>query len=613
MLTFDGGSGAALVNIDNSSESFEIDGRSVLLVTNTIFNVMNFNGAALIDSVLTGAGSLIKNGAGQLVLTGTNSTTGTMFIQGGILIAEDDAALGSSSVTIINEARFRSVGTVNNTIDTLGGATGISGAAIIEAALFETMTLTGTLGHISQGRLSFGSNIVAGGGASGLALAAGSGTVIASFTNVVNNATTSIFTVAAGTLVMGNSYSAANLFERAGNGATEISSGATLNTGGFATIISNLDMDGGTILSGPGALNVTVNDTGVVLNSQTGTITGTAGADSFTVNANGSFGLASLTFSSWTAGTDLITLNGSANSNILGGTGNRDTINGFGGSDFLTGNGGIDTIDGGAGNDSIILNAANGGSFVHGGADSDTLTLAGTVSLGAVSGFEALALSGGATYTTTGAQFAGGFNLFSTLSGSGTIIVNLSAGDTILNARGMSGGATVNFIVNGSIFADSIKIALGTAGTITGGIGTDIIVGGNLDDTIDGGVEIDKIRGGGGADTLTGGAGPDVFKYRDASDSGIGVAADIITDFVSGSDRLNFARIDTNSGLAGDQGFAFVGIGAFIGGGTASIRYVDLGADLRVDADVNGDGTADMHILLQGAGAGVLTAADFVL
>jgi hypothetical protein len=63
----------------------------------------------------------------------------------------------------------------------------------------------------------------------------------------------------------------------------------------------------------------------------------------------------------------------------------------------------------------------------------------------------------------------------------------------------------------------------------------------------------------------------------------------------------------------GDQGFVFVDTVAFTANGIAQIRWVDLGADLRVEADVNGDGNADMHILLQGAGAQVLTAADFVL
>ena len=61
------------------------------------------------------------------------------------------------------------------------------------------------------------------------------------------------------------------------------------------------------------------------------------------------------------------------------------------------------------------------------------------------------------------------------------------------------------------------------------------------------------------------------------------------------------------------QGFAFVGNGAFSGGGAASIRYANSGADLLVQADINGDGIADMEIILQGLNGGTLTGADFIL
>ncbi len=228
---------------------------------------------------------------------------------------------------------------------------------------------------------------------------------------------------------------------------------------------------------------------------------------------------------------------------------------------------------------------------------------------------EAIALFGGATLNLTDTQFATGFNLFSNLSGTGTIAVNLQAGGSTLNARGMavSLGSAINFLVNGNIGTDVIKIALGAAGNLSGGAGSDIIVGGDQVDTINAGSEIDKIRGGGGADILTGGSGADVFKYRNVSDSGIGAAADIITDFVAGTDRINLTRIDTNPFVSGDQNFVFVDTVAFTNNGIAQVRWVDLGADLRVEADINGDGIADMHILLQGAGAQALTVADFVL
>lgn len=190
----------------------------------------------------------------------------------------------------------------------------------------------------------------------------------------------------------------------------------------------------------------------------------------------------------------------------------------------------------------------------------------------------------------------------------------MSAGNTQVAARAMSvgGGSNLEFYVAGTSGSDVAKGVFGTVNTLAGYAGNDQLVGGSLADDINSGDDADKLRGDGGADLLTGGLGADVFKYRATGDSTV-AAPDTIADFSSGVDKLNFKRIDTNAALAGDQAFAYIGTAAFSANGTAQIRWVDLGADLRVEADLNGNGTADMHILLQGAGNQVLTANDFVL
>jgi Ca2+-binding RTX toxin-like protein len=170
------------------------------------------------------------------------------------------------------------------------------------------------------------------------------------------------------------------------------------------------------------------------------------------------------------------------------------------------------------------------------------------------------------------------------------------------------------FTINGTDGFDLMKLG-NVEHVVNAGDGADLIQGGNLADTINGGAGIDKIAGNFGADVLTGGVGNDVFKYRRIEDSNSysGAGIDIITDFTIGQDRLNFVRIDTNMALAGDQGFAFIGSAAFGATGAAEIRFEAVGADLFVFADVDGDGGADMEIMLQGIGTQVLTAADFVL
>ena len=123
----------------------------------------------------------------------------------------------------------------------------------------------------------------------------------------------------------------------------------------------------------------------------------------------------------------------------------------------------------------------------------------------------------------------------------------------------------------------------------------------------------DKIEGGQGADTLTGGAGADTFRYQSASASGIGAAADHITDFVSGTDKLGFALLDANPGTPGIDPFSYIDTQAFHATGAAEIRYETAGAELMVQVDANGDGIADMAIYLNGLGGTSLASADFLI
>jgi hypothetical protein len=73
-------------------------------------------------------------------------------------------------------------------------------------------------------------------------------------------------------------------------------------------------------------------------------------------------------------------------------------------------------------------------------------------------------------------------------------------------------------------------------------------------------------------------------------------------------DRISLRMIDANAGLAGDQAFAFLGLGATAGAGTLALAHV--GGNTLVSADVDGGG-ADFAVLL--AGIHTLTASDFLL
>ena len=137
--------------------------------------------------------------------------------------------------------------------------------------------------------------------------------------------------------------------------------------------------------------------------------------------------------------------------------------------------------------------------------------------------------------------------------------------------------------------------------SVDGGLGEDQLFGGGGQDTILGGDGDDRITGGAKADSLTGGLGADVFYFvhgggsRAAGHSGA-LRGDTIADFVSGQDRINLAAIDADLTVGGDQAFVFIGTAAFAAV-AGQLRY----AGGLLEADLDGDGLADMQFAVTGA------------
>lgn len=124
-----------------------------------------------------------------------------------------------------------------------------------------------------------------------------------------------------------------------------------------------------------------------------------------------------------------------------------------------------------------------------------------------------------------------------------------------------------------------------------------------------GGVGNDQLMATDGVDELTGGAGADRFVFAQVRMAGdAGLTRDVITDFVSGQDKIHLARIDANSTKSGNQAWALAD--AF-SGRAGELTISREGDDLLLSGDVNGDGRADLVIEL--TGAATLKAADIVL
>jgi Ca2+-binding RTX toxin-like protein len=342
------------------------------------------------------------------------------------------------------------------------------------------------------------------------------------------------------------------------------------------------------------------------------TITGTSGGDAFVGASGGNhfYGLGGDDNLTGGAGADL--LDGGAGNDTLYGESDNDTLTGGAGDDFLDGGTGIDWLDGGIGNDRLVVASAGSGSTVDGGTGTDTLAVSGAVSLGGIAGIEGIELAAGSNLTLTTSQLMAGLAPNTQLSGSGTITVQLEA-NVFTAMTSFQGPNTINFVLNGSSGDDYIKAAHFN-NTINGGTGRDFIRGGNGVHTIDGGADNDKITGWGGADILTGGSGSDQFRYFYATDSGTGAAADRITDFTIGSDVIDLRLLDKDLVTQDIQNYTlgFIGNSAFGAGGTGQIRYATSGADMLVQFDLDGNGTSDMEIVLQGLAGQTLSVNDFL-
>lgn len=139
-----------------------------------------------------------------------------------------------------------------------------------------------------------------------------------------------------------------------------------------------------------------------------------------------------------------------------------------------------------------------------------------------------------------------------------------------------------------------------------GGRGDDVLEGGAGRDLLSGGAGADVLYGGSGRDSMTGGFGADIFVFRKMSESGVKNHRDVITDFKSGTDRIDLTAMDADSGIRGNQNFEFSARAA-----DHAVWTVKSGKhNLVVRADVDGDARADVEILLKGVDH--LVADDFL-
>jgi Ca2+-binding RTX toxin-like protein len=292
--------------------------------------------------------------------------------------------------------------------------------------------------------------------------------------------------------------------------------------------------------------------------------------------------------------------------NIIGNA-NGNWLVGDGGNDRLDGAAGDDQLDGGFGDDLIL--GRDGSDVVDGGAGKDRIY--GDAGNDQISGgFDADVMYGGA-----------GNDQF-TVDNSGDVIVERAGEGTdsvIASASHVLKANVENLTLTGSL--DLRGWGNDLANQIVGNAGSNNLYGYAGNDTIDGGAGADALRGGSGNDALDGGAGRDRFYGEEGADSfnftdgdlaGLtSSTADQIHDFSQlQGDKIGLSGIDANGNAAGDQAFAFIGSGAFTGV-AGQLRYQQISGNTHVMGDVDGDGTADFWIRLDGLHT--LQGSDFII
>ncbi|EGI6064831.1 autotransporter outer membrane beta-barrel domain-containing protein [Salmonella enterica subsp. enterica serovar Alachua] len=493
------------------------------------FNLTNADGSFAVNTVLENVDatldpasatgwdgtSLIKQGAGTLILNAENTYTGGTTISGGTLVATNVEALGSGDVTDDATLELNTGGTFDNAISgsgqvvksgddvlTLSGANSYSGGTLIsDGTLVATNVEALGSGDVTNDavlELNTGGDFTNNISGSGQVVKSGDKTLTLSGANSYTGGTT----ISGGTLVASN-------VEALGSGDVTNDAVLELNTGGtFDNAISGSGQvvksgddvltlsgansySGGTLISGGTLVATSVEALGSGDVTDNATLALNAGGD-FTNNISGSGQVVK-------SGDKTLTLSG-ANSytggtTISGGTLVASNVDALGTGD-VTDNATLELNTGGT-FDNVI---SGSGQVVKSG--DKTLTLSGansytggtTINDGTLVASNVEALGSGDVTNDAVLELNTGGDFTNNISGSGQVV---KSGDDVLTLSGAnsySGGTTIS---GGTLVATSVE-ALGS-GDVTDNAVLELNTGGTFDNVISGSGQVVKS----GGDTLT--------------------------------------------------------------------------------------------------------------
>ncbi len=259
----DGGTNGSL----STSSTITNNGTLILDRSDTIAQGTDFSGGAL-----AGTGALVKNGAGSLILTASNTYTGATTINEGAINLQNNRGLGATNggTTVASGAALELQGNISVTNETLTLAgTGVGGnGALRNISGTNTWTGATTLSTNAEMQSDSGRLIVSGPISStnqGLTIDGAGNTTLAGTIGLVSGAITKN---GAGTLTISGSNSSSGILSVNG-GKLEVATNTSLGTGAIS-------LDGGTLRS-TGTFAITPSTRTMNIGTNGGTIETVAG------------------------------------------------------------------------------------------------------------------------------------------------------------------------------------------------------------------------------------------------------------------------------------------------------------------------------------------------
>ncbi len=567
------GAGTLILNAENTYTGGTTISGGTLVATNvdalgsgdvTDDATLELNTGGTFDNAIGGSGNVVKSGADTLTLSGSNSYTGGTTISGGTLVASNVEALGTGDVT--NNATLE-LNTGGDFINNIGGT------GRVEKSGDDTLTLSGsntyTGGTLINGGTLVASNVEA----------LGTG-------DVTDNATLALNT--------------GGTFDNAISGSGQVvkSGDETLTLSGTNSYTGGTTISGGTLV----ATNVEALGSGDVTDDAT-----------LELNTGGTFDNAiSGSGQVVKSGDKMLTLSGansySGGTLISDGTLVASNVEALGTGD-VTNNATLALNTGG----DLTNNISGSGQVVKSG--DDTLTLSGansytggtTISGGTLVATNVDALGTGDVTNSSTLELNTGGTFDNAISGSGQVV---KSGDETLTLSGSNTYTGGTLISGGTLVATNVD-ALGT-GDVTDNATLELNTGGTFDNVISGSGQVVKS----GDDTLTL-SGANSYTGGTLISGGTLVATSV--EALGSGDVTDNAVLELNTGgtfdnaisgsgqvvKSGDKTLTLSGANSYTGGTTIS-----GGTLVASNVEALGSGDIDNYASLQLNASGQFVTAN---